>query len=68
MEIYKSNCLMIGQDDIVLASFSPFRSRHCNVETRFEIGFAITLRKLVYTYSNDTRTLIERIKKTFLKC
>ncbi len=65
LEIYKANCLMIEQADIVLANVSPFRSPHCDVGTSFEIGFAIALRKPVYTYSNDTRSLIERIKEDF---
>ena len=65
LEIYQANCLMIQQADIVLANISPFRSPHCDVGTSFEIGFAMALRKPVYTYSNDTRTLIERIKEDF---
>lgn len=63
LEIYKANCLMIDQADIVLANVSPFRSPHCDVGTSFEIGYAIALGKPVYTYSNDTRTLIDRIKE-----
>lgn len=65
LEIYKANCLMIDKADMVLANISPFRSPHCDVGTSFEIGYAIARRKLVYTYSNDTRTLIERIKDDF---
>ena len=65
LEIYQANCLMIQQADIILANVSPFRSAHCDVGTSFEIGFAVALRKPVYTYSNDTRSLIERIKEDF---
>ncbi|TNC79256.1 MAG: hypothetical protein C9356_20200 [Oleiphilus sp.] len=64
-QIYSANCQMIARSDLVVANVSPFRGPHCDPGTAFEIGMATQMGKPVHTYSNDARTLLERVKSDY---
>lgn len=62
-EIFKGNLEMIKNCDIIAANINNFRGLEPDSGTCFEIGFAHALRKKIYLYTNDTRTMIEKIGK-----
>lgn len=59
-DIYKANIEMIQDCDIVIANINNFRHNEQDAGTIFEIGYGVALKKKVYGYSSDTRTVIEK--------
>lgn len=64
-EILEANLKMISVADVVIANISPFRGPHCDPGTAFEVGYAMQSGKRILLYSNDSRSLITRIKEDF---
>ena len=64
-EILGANLNMISEADLVIANISPFRGPHCDPGTAFEVGYALQSGKRILLYSNDSRSLIARIKEDF---
>lgn len=64
-EILDANLKMISVADMVIANISPFRGPHCDPGTALEVGYAMQSGKRVLLYSNDSRSLITRIKEDF---
>jgi len=59
-DIYEANIKMIQDTDIVIANMNNFRHNEQDSGTIFEIGYAVALKKKVYIYSSDFRTVIEK--------
>ncbi len=58
----RRHCIaMIRSADAMLADISPFRGKHMDPGTAWEIGFAEAIGKPVFLWSSDTRPMIERI-------
>ncbi len=60
-EIFVANQDRIKLADIVIANLNPFRGYCMDDGTAWEIGYACGLRKAVYGYVSDMRSLRERI-------
>lgn len=60
--IYQANVQLMQQADAIIANISPFRSSGLDAGTAFEIGFFAASGKPVYLYSNDPRSLKERVE------
>ena len=61
--IFTENLNKIRTADIVVANLNPFRGECIDDGTAYEIGFAHALKKPVYGYAKDLRSLRERIGK-----
>lgn len=63
-EIVNERCLDgIKKAEIILGNMTPFRGREMDSGTAFEMGFAKALDKIIYGYSMDNRTYIERMQQ-----
>ena len=63
-EIFRGNCALIDQADLVLANANPFRGDEPDSGTSFEIGYAFAKGKKIYLYLDDARPLRERLGET----
>ena len=61
--IYRANMAMIRSADFGIANLTPFRGPSADVGTVFELGVLVGHGKPVFAYSNDTDTLLERVRK-----
>lgn len=52
---------MIEEADALVANISPFRGIHMDPGTAFEVGYAEARGKPVFLWSDDLRSLVERI-------
>jgi len=52
---------LIHEADAVVANISPFRGMHMDPGTAFEIGYAEAVGRPVFLWSNEDRTLAQRI-------
>lgn len=62
-DIYVENIKMIDECDIVIANMNNFRHNEVDSGTVFEIGYATALKKEVYIFSSDNRTVVEKTKE-----
>ncbi|MBR3176702.1 nucleoside 2-deoxyribosyltransferase [Candidatus Saccharibacteria bacterium] len=60
-EIYKANCKMIEEADIIVANLNSFRGQCVDDGTSLEIGLAKYQGKIIYGYMSDTRSLRSKI-------
>ena len=60
-EIFKGNKTRIDQADIVAANINSFRGDTMDDGTAWEIGYAYATKKSIFCYTNDNRSLIERL-------
>lgn len=60
--IRAANIKLIESADIIMANLNPFRGLEPDSGTVFEVGFATALKKEVYCYAIDCRSMIERIR------
>lgn len=63
-EIRRQCIAMIHSADAMVADISPFRGKHMDPGTAWEIGFAEALGKPVFVWSRDTRPMVQRIPGT----
>lgn len=61
--IYRANMAMMHTADFAIANLTPFRGPSADVGTVFELGVLTGLGKPVFAYSNDTDTLLERVRE-----
>ncbi|MEN8717980.1 MAG: nucleoside 2-deoxyribosyltransferase [Sulfurovum sp.] len=59
-DIYTENIKMLDECDIVIANMNNFRHNEPDSGTVFEIGYGVALKKEIYIYSNDNRTVVEK--------
>ena len=59
--IRDANMAMIARCDAVIANMTPFRGPSMDPGTAYEMGAASALGKLVVGYTNDARSLGERV-------
>jgi nucleoside 2-deoxyribosyltransferase len=59
--IYRHNLRSIESCGGVIANITPFRGPHCDVGTAFEIGYAVAIGIPVWAFSEDRRSLPERV-------
>lgn len=63
-EVVNDRCLGgIKKAEIILGNMTPFRGREMDSGTAFEMGYAKALDKIIYGYSMDNRTYIERMQQ-----
>lgn len=62
LAIYQHNIDLIRTCDIIVANVEPFRGTEPDSGTVFEIGYAIALGKLAYTYNNSPKSYLERLE------
>ncbi len=63
-EVVNDRCLSgIKKAEIILGNMTPFRGREMDSGTAFEMGYAKALDKIIYGYSMDNRTYIERMQQ-----
>ncbi len=60
-EIFSANTEMIKNCDIIMANVNCFRGNEPDSGTCFELGFAYALGKKLYCYTDDNRTLRQKI-------
>ena len=60
-EIYRACLAAMRQADAVLANLSPFRGTGADPGTAFELGFMAALGRPVFGYTNEPRSLFDRI-------
>ena len=60
-DIFLGNVNRIRRADIVIANLNAFRGDCMDDGTAWEIGFAFGLKKAIYGYTSDMRSLRERI-------
>ena len=53
--IFRGNCALIDQADIVIANINPFRGAEPDSGTAFEVGYACARGKKVYLYLSPAR-------------
>lgn len=59
--IFRGNCALIDQADIVIANINPFRGAEPDSGTAFEVGYACARGKKVYLYLSDARSMREKL-------
>jgi nucleoside 2-deoxyribosyltransferase len=64
LRIAAANEEMIRRCDLVIANLTPFRGPSADVGTAYEIGFARSLARPVFAYTNLVGTLLERMRET----
>jgi len=62
--IYRANLEMIRAADAGIFNLTPFRGPSADVGTVFELGLLTGLGKPAFAYTNDSASLLERIRKT----
>ena len=60
-EIFEANTAMIRDCDIIAANMNSFRGFEPDSGTCFELGYAFALGKKLYCYTEDSRTLRDKI-------
>lgn len=60
--IYRANVAMIRAADAGIFNLSPFRGPSADAGTIFELGMMIGLGKPCFAYTNDGRTLLQRMQ------
>jgi nucleoside 2-deoxyribosyltransferase len=60
-DIYRGNVHMIDRCAAVIANVTPFRGPHCDAGTAWEIGYAIARGVPVFAWSEDPRSLADRV-------
>ncbi len=60
-EIYHSCLAAMRQADAVIANLSPFRGSGADPGTAFELGFMAALGRPVFGYTNEPRSLFDRV-------
>lgn len=61
--IYRANAAMIHDADAGIVNLTPFRGISADVGTAFELGLLTGLNRPVFAYSNETESLLERMKR-----
>lgn len=60
-EIFKGNCALIDECDIVCANLNPFRGDEPDSGTCFELGYGHAKGKALYGYLEDMRSLRQKL-------
>lgn len=63
-DIFRGNCALIDQADIVIANMNPFRGAEPDSGTAFEVGYACAKGKKVILYMDDLRSMREKLGET----
>lgn len=63
-EIFRGNCALIDQADIVIANMNPFRGAEPDSGTAFEVGYACAKGKKIVLYLDDTRDMRAKLGET----
>lgn len=63
LTIYRANVAMIRQADCGIFNLTPFRGPHADVGTVFELGLLTGFGKPAFGYSNESQSLLERMKR-----
>jgi nucleoside 2-deoxyribosyltransferase len=61
--IREANIKLLESSDIVMANLNPFRGLEPDSGTVYEVGYGAALRKKVYGYASDRRTMVERVRE-----
>jgi nucleoside 2-deoxyribosyltransferase len=61
LAIYRGNLAMMRAADAIIANLTPFRGPGADPGTAFELGFMAALGRPVLAYSNDPRSLLDRV-------
>lgn len=61
--IREANIKLLESCDIVMANLNPFRGFEPDSGTVYEVGYAAALKKMVFGYASDNRTMIERLRE-----
>ncbi|SFK34583.1 nucleoside 2-deoxyribosyltransferase [Methylocapsa palsarum] len=61
-DIYRANLAMIKAADCGIFNLTPFRGPSADVGTVFELGLLTGLGKPAFAYSNECRSLLDRLK------
>jgi len=61
--IREANIRLLESCDIVMANLNPFRGFEPDSGTVYEVGYAAALKKMVFGYASDRRTMIERLRE-----
>lgn len=59
--IFRGNCALIDQADLVIANMNPFRGDEPDSGTAFEVGYAFAKGKRVILYLDDARPMRDRL-------
>jgi len=62
--IYRENLAMMRVADLGVFNLTPFRGLSADVGTVFELGAFVGMGKPVFGYSNDPRSMLERVQAT----
>ncbi|MDR3766887.1 MAG: nucleoside 2-deoxyribosyltransferase [Butyricicoccus sp.] len=62
--IFRGNCALIDQVDLVIANMNPFRGDEPDSGTSFEVGYAFAKGKTIVLYLDDVRPLREKLGST----
>ncbi|HEV8439125.1 MAG TPA: nucleoside 2-deoxyribosyltransferase [Methylomirabilota bacterium] len=60
--IYRANCALMREADLIIANLTPFRGVSADVGTAFELGMVAGMGKPVVGYTNVAANLLERAK------
>lgn len=63
-DIFKGNCALIDECDVVCANLNPFRGDEPDSGTCFELGYGYAKGKALYVYLDDARSLREKLGET----
>jgi nucleoside 2-deoxyribosyltransferase len=63
LSIYRANVAMVRQADCGIFNLTPFRGPHADVGTVFELGLLSGFGKPAFGYSNETESLIDRMRR-----
>lgn len=61
LQVFEFNVTLLRKCDLLIADLSPFRGPHADDGTAFEVGVAYALKKPIFAYSSDLRSLVDRI-------
>jgi nucleoside 2-deoxyribosyltransferase len=61
-DIYRANIAMIRAADCGIFNLTPFRGASADAGTVFELGLLTGLGKPAFAYSNECRSLLDRLK------
>ncbi|WP_353154703.1 nucleoside 2-deoxyribosyltransferase [Pollutimonas bauzanensis] len=59
--IYHANIALIEEADILMANLNVFRGAEPDSGTVFEVGYATALKKPVWVYTDQARSLVEQV-------
>jgi nucleoside 2-deoxyribosyltransferase len=63
-QIYRANVAMLHAADAGIFNLTPFRGPSADAGTLFELGLMSGLGKPCFAYTNDPRTLLERMQQS----